>query len=100
MKKFLSVLCAAVLSAGVLAGCGGTAAEGNKVEDGATTIKIGLSYELSGGVATYGQSSIVILRLVRRKTAKIIRAPSSRPSSWWNTTPSPTKPRQRLWANA
>ena len=58
MKKFLSVLCAAVLSAGVLAGCGGTAAEGNKVEDGATTIKIGLSYELSGGVATYGQSSI------------------------------------------
>mgnify|MGYP000847328989 CR=1 FL=1 len=58
MKKFLSVLCAAVLSAGVLAGCGGTAAEGNKVEDGATTIKIGLSYELSGGVATYGQSSV------------------------------------------
>lgn len=58
MKKFLSVLCAAALSAGVLAGCGGTAAEGNKVEDGATTIKIGLSYELSGSVATYGQSSI------------------------------------------
>ena len=58
MKKFLSVLCAAALSAGVLAGCGGTAAKGNKVEDGATTIKIGLSYELSGSVATYGQSSV------------------------------------------
>lgn len=58
MKKFLSILCAAALSAGVLAGCGGSGSNGNKVEEGATSIKIGLSYELTGGVATYGQSSV------------------------------------------
>ena len=95
MKKFLSVLCAAALSAGVLAGCGGTAAKGNKVEDGATTIKIGLSYELSGSVATYGQSSVDGVKMAIDEAAS-----TARPSSWWNTTPSPTKPRQRLWANA
>ncbi|MGI5855781.1 MAG: ABC transporter substrate-binding protein [Candidatus Merdivicinus sp.] len=58
MKKFLSVLCAAALSAGVLAGCGGSGSNGNKVEEGASSIKIGLSYELTGAVATYGQSSV------------------------------------------
>lgn len=58
MKKFLSILCAAALSASVLAGCGGSGSNGNKVEEGATSIKIGLSYELTGGVATYGQSSV------------------------------------------
>ena len=42
MKKFLSVLCAAALSAGVLAGCGGSGSNGNKVEEGASSIKIGL----------------------------------------------------------
>ncbi len=58
MKKFLSILCAAALSASMLAGCGGSGSNGNKVEEGATSIKIGLSYELTGGVATYGQSSV------------------------------------------
>ena len=58
MKKFLSVLCAAALSAGVLVGCGGSGSNGNKVEEGAGSIKIGLSYELTGAVATYGQSSV------------------------------------------
>ncbi len=57
MKKLLSVFCAAALAITALAGCG-SEKTGNKVEDGATTIKIGLSYELTGSVATYGQSSV------------------------------------------
>lgn len=52
MKKVVSVVLMAVMVLSVLSGCGG----------GATTnadeIKIGINYELSGGVATYGQSSV------------------------------------------
>ncbi len=52
MKRMASVLVAATLAVGVLAGCSqGGAATGD-------TIKIGVNYELSGGVATYGQASV------------------------------------------
>lgn len=48
-KRFFGVCLAFVLIAAVFTGCG--QASGN-------TIKIGLNYELSGGVASYGQSSV------------------------------------------
>ncbi|NTV89067.1 MAG: ABC transporter substrate-binding protein [Clostridiales bacterium] len=51
MKKVLSVVLIAVCAMAMLAGCGGTAANANE-------IKIGINYELSGAVATYGQSSV------------------------------------------
>lgn len=54
-KKLLSILLIAVLILGSLAGCGGGAAEEPAA---AETIKIGINYELSGPVATYGQSSV------------------------------------------
>ena len=50
MKKSISVILSVVLATALLAGCAG-----NKGEDG---IKIGINYELSGKVATYGQSSV------------------------------------------
>lgn len=55
MKKriFLSLL-ALVLVMSLLVGCGNGGAN-NKDSDG---IKIGINYELSGGVASYGQSSV------------------------------------------
>ena len=59
MKKFLSAFCAAaLLAASLFTGCGDSANSGNKVADNAETIKIGVNYELSGDVATYGQSSV------------------------------------------
>lgn len=59
MKKFLSFLCAAALAAAAFTGCSaGGSGNGNAVADDAATIKVGLNYELSGGVATYGQSSV------------------------------------------
>lgn len=51
MKKFISVLLLAAMTATLLAGCGGTPANTNE-------IKIGINYELSGGNATYGSSSV------------------------------------------
>lgn len=51
MKKVISVLLMAVMVLSVLSGCGGAASNANE-------IKIGINYELSGGVATYGQSSV------------------------------------------
>lgn len=50
MKKLVSILLMVVMVATLLAGCAGA---GN-----ANEIKIGINYELSGGVATYGQSSV------------------------------------------
>ncbi len=50
MKKLLSVILIAVFAMSMLAGCGETA--------NANEIKIGINYELSGAVATYGQSSV------------------------------------------
>lgn len=51
MKRLLSVIVLAALAMTVLAGCGTAAQNANE-------IKIGINYELSGGVATYGQSSV------------------------------------------
>lgn len=58
MKKLFSVFCASLLAASLFTGCGGGTGGGNKTADDAATIKIGLSYELTGNVATYGQSSV------------------------------------------
>ncbi|MBR0600254.1 ABC transporter substrate-binding protein [Sinanaerobacter chloroacetimidivorans] len=55
MKKVLILLLALVLVVGSFAGCGGgTTDEG----DAATEVKIGINYELSGGVASYGEASV------------------------------------------
>lgn len=51
MRKSLSVLLAVVMIVTLLAGCGSTATNENE-------IKIGINYELSGDVATYGESSV------------------------------------------
>lgn len=56
MKKKLVLLLALILVAGSLAACGG----GGSTDDGAdaTEVKIGINYELTGAVATYGESSV------------------------------------------
>lgn len=51
-----------LLTAGVLAGCN-SATTGGKSGDGGGTIKIGANLELSGGVASYGQSAADGLQL-------------------------------------
>lgn len=51
MKKFLSVLLLVAMTVTLFTGCGGSATNANE-------IKIGVNYELSGDVATYGQSSV------------------------------------------
>lgn len=53
MKKGLKLFTAGLMSALVLAGCGAKASTAD-----AKTIKIGLNYELSGNVSTYGQSLV------------------------------------------
>ncbi len=55
MKKILLILLALVLVMGSFAACGGNeAAEG----EAATEVKIGINYELTGPVATYGEASV------------------------------------------
>ena len=55
MKKWLVVLLALTMVMSMaLTGCGGGESEGGESD----TIKIGVNYELSGAVATYGQSSV------------------------------------------
>jgi branched-chain amino acid transport system substrate-binding protein len=51
VKKFLCIIIAIVLTASLLAGCSGGGGD-------AKEIKIGINYELSGAVASYGQSSV------------------------------------------
>ena len=51
MKRYFSAILIAVMAVTLFAGCSTTAANANE-------IKIGINYELSGGVATYGQSSV------------------------------------------
>lgn len=51
MKKVISVVLLLALTMTLFAGCGSAASNAN-------TIKIGVNYELSGDVATYGQSSV------------------------------------------
>ena len=53
-RKLSAILMSIVLSVGVMAGCSGDKSDsGSKDEE---TIKIGANLELSGGVASYGQS--------------------------------------------
>lgn len=54
-KKFASAFLSLSLAAGVLAGCSGSGSSEKSSGDG-DTIKIGVNLELSGGVASYGQS--------------------------------------------
>lgn len=57
-RKLLSILCIIMLTAALLAGCGGSGNEGGGEEANAEAINIGLNYELSGGVASYGQACV------------------------------------------
>lgn len=58
MKKFLVLLLALVLTAGLFTGCGGGNKADNGDADAATEVKIGINYELTGPVASYGQASV------------------------------------------
>jgi len=51
VKKLINLALIAAFGASLLTGCGNTAKNANE-------IKIGVNYELSGAVATYGQSSV------------------------------------------
>ncbi|TDL72293.1 ABC transporter substrate-binding protein [Rhodococcus qingshengii] len=53
-KKLAGIFMSFMMAAGVLAGCGGSASTSGE-KDG-ETVKIGANLELSGGVASYGQS--------------------------------------------
>lgn len=57
MKKTLSLLMTLLLTLSLLAGCTQKSNEASSTGSAAAseTIKVGLNYELSGGVATYGQ---------------------------------------------
>lgn len=55
MKKYLALLLTLVLVIGSLAACGGGATE---TPEDATEVKIGINYELTGGVASYGEASV------------------------------------------
>ncbi|MGE7182737.1 ABC transporter substrate-binding protein [Peribacillus sp. NPDC006672] len=54
-KKLAGAFLSLTLAAGVLAGCSGSGSSDKTSGDG-ETIKIGVNLELSGGVASYGQS--------------------------------------------
>ena len=59
-KRLTKILAASALFAGLLAGCsggGGNTSEGGSTSDG-DTIKIGANFELSGTVASYGESNL------------------------------------------
>ena len=61
MKRITLGLVAAAASLSLFAGCGGNSGptdSGSAGDNAATTVKIGLNYELSGDVATYGQDSV------------------------------------------
>lgn len=65
MKKWMMLgLAMTMVASMALTGCGGSGDDGNGggSADG-DTIKIGINYELSGGVATYGQSSVDGIKL-------------------------------------
>ncbi len=53
MKRTLSALAAGALGLAMLAGCSNTAAAGNPIGD---TVKVGLLFELTGNVASYGKA--------------------------------------------
>ena len=67
MKKFLALMVSAVLLTGLLSGCQSNSADkqegaGDSPSSG-DTIKVGLNYELSGDVATYGQGLVAGIEL-------------------------------------
>lgn len=53
-KKVAGIFMSLMVAAGVMAGCGSSSTSGDAEKDG--VIKIGANLELSGGVASYGQS--------------------------------------------
>lgn len=53
-RKFTGILASLLVTAGVMAGCGTASTSGSG--EGDKVIKIGANLELSGGVASYGQS--------------------------------------------
>ncbi len=55
MKRLFCVILVVVLAVAAFSGC--SSGTGNTAEN-SDVIKIGINYELSGGVATYGQSSV------------------------------------------
>jgi len=62
-RKLFSLLLVVIFAVSVLAGCGGGGSDTGEDKTGATgeepdVIKIGINYELSGDVASYGQSSV------------------------------------------
>jgi branched-chain amino acid transport system substrate-binding protein len=59
MNKKLSVLMVILVVLNLFAGCAKKSASANAAD----TIKVGLNYELSGGVATYGQSLVAGIEL-------------------------------------
>ena len=59
LKKIFSAVCILALVAVLAAGCSGSGSGGGGDESsGSDVIKIGLNYELTGDVATYGQQSV------------------------------------------
>ncbi|SMB79310.1 amino acid/amide ABC transporter substrate-binding protein, HAAT family [Desulfonispora thiosulfatigenes DSM 11270] len=57
-NKLFSIMLVLVLLAGALVGCSNEKPAAEKDGEGDKTVKIGINYELSGGVASYGQSSV------------------------------------------
>lgn len=59
MKKVLSLFLCVSLAAGLLTGCGASAAPGSVSSSAAPgEVKVGLNYELTGAVASFGQNSV------------------------------------------
>lgn len=58
MKKTLILLLALVLVVGSFTACGGGKDTGDNGDAAPTEVKIGINYELTGAVATYGQASV------------------------------------------
>lgn len=63
MRRALIGLMAAAVSVSMLSACSSDGGDGGSTAAAGDTIKIGLNYELSGGVATYGQASVDGIKL-------------------------------------
>ncbi|MDR2610922.1 MAG: ABC transporter substrate-binding protein [Clostridiales Family XIII bacterium] len=55
MKKILAIVCVLALAGGMLSACGKDSGGGDAKSD---TVQIGVNYELTGDVATYGNDSV------------------------------------------
>lgn len=66
MKRRFAAIAAAALSLSLLAGCGssGSGTSGSSAD----TVKVGLNYELSGPVATYGDASVKGIQMAVEET--------------------------------